>query len=146
MTRTHDTATLGRHTNWNDRGLLLLRAAVGLVFLMHGGQKLFVFGHAGVTGFMSQIGLPFPGLNAWLITLVEFGGGLALLAGAQTRIAAALLAFSMVVAIVSVHLASGFFAPAGFEYPLTLLLASLALAATGAGRFSVDHAVGGRLA
>jgi putative oxidoreductase len=121
-----------------DRGLLVLRVALGLVFLLHGGQKLFVYGHAGVTAAMAQIGLPFPAVNAVLITATEFGGGLALLLGLLTRPAAALIAFSMAVAIASVHLKSGFFAPAGFEYPLTLLLASVALILTGAGAYSLD--------
>lgn len=121
-----------------DRGLLVLRVALGLVFLMHGGQKLFVYGHAGVTAAMAQIGLPFPAVNAVLITATEFGGGLALLLGLLTRPAAALIAFSMAVAIASVHLKSGFFAPAGFEYPLTLLLASVMLILTGAGGYSLD--------
>jgi putative oxidoreductase len=129
---------------WNDRGLLLVRAALGLVFVMHGWQKLFVFGHAGVTGFLAQVGVPFPAVNAVLITAAEFGGGLALVAGFQTRLASAVLAFSMSVAIVTVHLAAGFFAPAGVEYPLTLLLVNLALIATGAGAYSVDAWLAGR--
>jgi len=123
---------------WIDRGLLVVRIALGVVFLMHGGQKLFVYGHAGVTAAMASLGLPFPGLNAYLITAAELGGGLALLFGALTRPAAAVLAFSMVVAIVSVHLRAGFFAPAGFEYPLTLLLGNLALLMTGGGKYAFD--------
>jgi putative oxidoreductase len=93
---------------------------------------------------MASLGLPFPGLNACLITAAELGGGLALLFGALTRPAAAVLAFSMVVAIASAHLRAGFFAPAGFEYPLTLLLASLALLMTGGGKYAIDARLHGR--
>jgi putative oxidoreductase len=123
---------------WIDRGLLLLRVALGLVFIAHGAQKLFVFGHGGVTGAMAALGIPFPSVNAVLVTLTEFGGGIALLTGAATRIAAAIVAFAMGVAVVTAHLPHGFFAPAGVEFPLTLLLANLTLVLTGAGRYSVD--------
>jgi putative oxidoreductase len=125
-------------TLWIDRGLLLLRIAVGVVFIAHGWQKLFVFGHAGVTGALASLGIPFPGLNAVLVTAAEFGGGLFLLAGVATRAAAAVVAFAMAVAVVAAHLSHGFFAPAGVEYPLTLLLANVALVMTGAGRYSLD--------
>ena len=125
---------MNRTAVWTDRGLLALRLALGLVFVMHGGQKLFVFGHAGVTGAMASLGIPFPALNAVLVTAVEFGGGLALLAGVATRAAAALVAFAMLVAVATAHLSQGLFAPAGVEYPLTLLLANVALVMTGAGR------------
>jgi len=129
---------MNRTTQWIDRGLLVLRIALGLVFVAHGGQKLFVFGHAGVTAALDSLGIPFPGVNAVLVTAAEFGGGLLLLAGAATRAAAAVVGFSMAVAVVTAHLAHGFFAPAGVEYPLTLLLANVALVMTGAGRYSVD--------
>ena len=123
---------------WIDRGLLLLRVALGIVFVAHGGQKLFVFGHGGVTGAMAALGIPFPSVNAVLVTAAELGGGLALLTGTLTRAAAAVVAFAMGVAVATAHLPHGFFAPAGVEYPLTLLLASLTLVLTGAGRYSVD--------
>ncbi len=127
-----------RHSLWIDRGLLLVRIALGLVFVIHGGQKLFVFGHAGVTGFMGSLGIPFPAVSAVLVTAVEFGGGLALLAGAFTRVAALLIAANMAVAIVGVHLAHGFFLPTGYEYALTLLLVSGAVVMMGGGAYSVD--------
>lgn len=130
--------TQTRTSDWTDRGLLLMRIALGIVFVMHGGQKLFVYGHAGVASGMAALGLPLPGLSAALITAVELGGGLALLAGAFTRVAAFLIAGAMGVAIVSAHLSNGFFMPTGFEYPLTLMLSSLAVLMTGPGAYSVD--------
>ena len=123
---------------WTDRGLLLLRAILGVVFIAHGAQKLFVYGLPGVAGSLASLGIPFPEVNAVLITATEFGGGLALLAGAATRVAAAFVAFAMGVAVVTVHLSHGFFAPQGVEFPLTLLVANLAIVLTGAGRYSVD--------
>ena len=126
-----------RHTRI-DLGLLALRLALGVVFVMHGGQKLFELGPGGVAGFLGSIGVPFPAVNAWLVIAAELGGGLALLAGALTRLAGLATAFTMVVAITTVHLANGFFLPAGYEFALTLMLASVALVLTGPGAFSVD--------
>ena len=121
-----------------DRGLLLIRVALGLVFVMHGWQKLAVFGLAGTAGFLGELGVPAPTLNAALLIAVELGGGALLAAGALTRVAGALLAFAMAVATIAAHGAGGFFLPTGYEFALTLGLISLAIAFTGAGRYSVD--------
>jgi putative oxidoreductase len=126
-------------------GIALLRAVTGAVFLAHGVQKLFIFGHPGVTGVLTQIGIPLPGLAAWAIALTEFLGGIALLLGLFTRWAAVPLAFGMLVAILTVHLSGGFFAPKGIEYPLTMLAISLALLLTGSGALALDNVFfGGR--
>jgi putative oxidoreductase len=127
-----------------DRGLLLLRAALGTVFVAHGAQKLLGFGLAGTAGFLESLGVPFPALNAALLIGVEIGGGMALLAGLFTRLSGALLAFAMLVALVTVHLPNGYFLPNGVEFVLTLLLASVALTQTGAGRYSLDARLSGR--
>ncbi len=121
-----------------DRGLLLIRVALGVVFFMHGWQKLFVFGVAGTAGFMASLGLPLPTVNAVAITAVELVGGLMLVAGAGTRLVGALLSFSMLVAVVTAHAANGFFLPSGYEFAMTLGLVSLAVVLTGAGRYSLD--------
>lgn len=125
-----------------DRGLLLVRAALGIVFVAHGWQKLAVYGVSGVATGFEQMGFPVPMLNAVIITAVEFGGGLLLIAGAGTRVVAALLAFAMLVATVVAHGSAGFFLPTGYEFALTLMLVSLALTQTGAGRYSVDARLG----
>ena len=125
-------------TTRTDLGLLLLRIALGTVFIMHGGQKLLGLGPTAVAGFLGTLGVPFPALNAWLVIAAELGGGLALLTGALTRLAGLATAFTMVVAIATVHGANGFFLPAGFEFVLTLLLASVAVVLTGPGAYSID--------
>jgi putative oxidoreductase len=127
-----------------DRGLLFIRAALGVVFVMHGGQKLFQFGHEGVTGAMAGLGLPMPAVSAAAIIAVELLGGLALLSGTFTRMFAFLLAGAMGVATVTAHLANGFFLPAGYEFTLTLMLVSLGVIFTGAGAYSVDALVSRR--
>ena len=129
-----------------DLALAILRVVVGIVFLAHGGQKLFVFGFDGVTGAFTQMGAPLPQITAPMVALLEFFGGLALVAGLLTRFAAVGLALVMLGAMVLVHLAAGFFAPNGVEFPLTLLAASAALAVAGAGRFSLDHLIAARRA
>ncbi|HUE54164.1 MAG TPA: DoxX family protein [Terriglobales bacterium] len=118
-------------------GTTVLRVIVGVVFLVHGSQKLFSFGFSGVTAFFTHAGIPLPAVSAPLVTLVEFLGGLALILGVGTRVAALLLACDMVGAIVFVHFKNGFFMPTGYEFALTMLAANLSLALTGPGAASV---------
>lgn len=120
-------------------GTTVLRVVVGIVFLMHGGQKLFVLGFGAVAGFLEQLGIPAPMLAAVVVTAVEFLGGVALLLGLFARWAAIPLAINMLVAILTVHLRAGFFLPDGYEFALTLLAANLALALLGSGEASVDR-------
>jgi putative oxidoreductase len=119
-------------------GLLLLRVALGTVFVAHGLQKVLVFGFAGLSDSLGAAGFPLPAPNAAVLMAVEVGGGLALLAGAYTRAAGFLLAGTMAVATVMVHLPNGYFLPNGVEFTVTLMLANLAVMLTGAGRYSVD--------
>lgn len=128
----------------NSLAALILRVGLGLALMPHGAQKLFGwFGGYGLQGtgqWMESIGLQ-PGLlMAALAGGAEFFGGLALLLGLLTRPAAALTAFTMLVAIFSVHWSSGFFnSNGGYEYAFVLLIASLSLLASGAGRLSLDR-------
>jgi putative oxidoreductase len=127
-----------------DAALLVLRLVVGLVFVLHGGQKLFVFGLGNVAGNFAKMGIPAASVTGPLVGLVEFFGGLGLIGGLLTRLSGLGLAIDMLGAIFFVHLAGGFFAPKGFEFPLTLLAASAALMAAGAGRYSLDHVIASR--
>ncbi len=124
-----------------DFGLALLRIVVGVIFLAHGYQKLFVWHIGGVAGAFAQMGIPAPHVSAYLATFAEFFGGLALLLGLFTRLAAVPVAFTMVVAILQVHLKGGFFAPQGMEYPLTLFVANIALIVAGGGAFALDTVI-----
>src|SRR5437762_13002706 len=108
----------GSNRQW---GLTVLRVIVGIVFLIHGAQKLFVFGFHGVAGMLGGIGIPVPALSAVILTLVEFLGGMALILGVVTRCAAALVAIDTMVAAPVVHVNDGCFNPKGVGYPLTLL-------------------------
>lgn len=127
------TATLAAY------GFLVLRLAAGLVFAMHGWQKLSIMGIGGVAGFFGMLGIPFPELAALVVTLVELVGGIALILGIGTRIAGALLAVNMLVAMALVHLANGFFMDTnGIELTLTLAAVSLFFALAGPGALSLD--------
>ena len=121
-----------------DIGLGILRAVVGAIFVAHAGQKLFVFGVDGVTAGFAGMGIPMASVAAPLVILAELFGGLALITGLLTRVAAASLALVMLGAIGFAHLSAGFFNPNGIEFPLMLLAAAATLVATGAGAFSLD--------
>ena len=116
-----------------DLALLLLRIVVGVIFVLAGWGKLT--GIEGVQGFFGNIGIPLPGLMAWVVALVEFAGGLMVLVGVWIRYPSILLAFIMVVAILTTKLGQDFNA---YRLDLVLLAASAALALVGSGKFSVD--------
>ncbi len=125
---------------------LALRLAAGSIFAAYGSQKLFGwFGGYGLDGtgqWMESIGLAPGYLMALAAGSAEFFGGLLLIAGLLTRPTAIVLAFTMLVAIVTVHLPNGLFmANNGYAFGLALMAIALSAAVSGAGRFSVDNLV-----
>jgi len=123
---------------------LALRIPAGIIFIAHGAQKLFgSFGGYGLEGtgqWMASIGLEPGYLMALAAGSAEFFGGIALLIGLLTRPAALVLAITMLVAIVTVHLPHGLFmSNNGYEFGLALLAISVALVVNGGGSFSVDR-------
>ncbi len=127
-----------RYSSW---GIAVFRIAVGLVFVAHGAQKLFVYGLAGTAQGMAHMGIPLPEISAAVVAFTEFFGGLALILGVASRLAALLLAINMAVAVLKVHLKSGFFLPAGFEYAFTLLAANVGLFLAGPGALALSSVV-----
>lgn len=129
---------------------LPLRVGTGAIFVAHGSQKLFGwfggYGLEGTAGWMDSIGLGPGFLMAALAGSAEFFGGLAIIAGIAVRPTAIVLAFTMFVAIFSVHISNGLFmANNGYEFALALLVAMSALAIRGAGSSSVDALIARQL-
>jgi putative oxidoreductase len=123
---------------------LPLRLGAGVIFAAHGAQKLFGwfggYGLEGTAGWMTSIGLDPGMLMAAMAGSAEFFGGLLLVTGLLVRPAALILAFTMLVAIVTVHLENGLFmSNNGYEFGLALLAISVALVFRGAGSLSADR-------
>lgn len=129
-----------------DLAALILRVALGVVMFAHGWNHTFRGGRLpGVARWFSSIGFRAPRLQAALASYTELAAGPMLVAGLLTPLAAAAVVGVMLVALVANHLKNGYFIfrpGEGYEYVLTLLLAGLALGALGAGRWSVDEAIG----
>ncbi|MET7538678.1 DoxX family protein [Streptomyces sp. NPDC005349] len=119
-----------------------MRLALGLTMAAHGTQKLFGwFGGGGIDGtgqFFAASGYPSPKSFAAVAGLSETLGGLGLVLGLLTPLAAAAVAGTLVNAI-AVKWGGGFFAPQGIEYELLIALGAVALALTGPGRIAVDR-------
>jgi putative oxidoreductase len=128
-----------------DAALAVLRVVLGATFILHGGQKLFVYGLDGVTGSFAQMGIPAAAFVGPLVAFVEFFGGIAIVLGLLTRVAALGVGATMAGAILTVHLKQGFFNPGGVEFPLALLASAVALVLTGAGAYSADAAIAKRI-
>ncbi|MGH7801990.1 MAG: DoxX family protein [Thermodesulfobacteriota bacterium] len=132
---------------------IFARLTLGIIFFAHGSQKLLGwFGGSGWSGtiqFFEQSGVP--AFLAILLIITEFFGGIAIILGFFTRLAALGLTVAMIVAIYKVHLPNGFFLNwfnvpnmgHGIEYNLALIGLSLSLLVWGAGNLSVDQMIGG---
>jgi putative oxidoreductase len=136
------------HTT-DDHVLSMLRLVLGVVFFAHGAQKMFGwFGGSGYDAtmrmFTERLGIP--AVFAVLAILAEFLGGIGLIVGLFSRIAAFGIAVNMVVAVVMVHAPNGLFmnwqgkqAGEGYEYHLLVIAMAVFIAARGAGAWSLDR-------
>ncbi|MGC9327551.1 MAG: DoxX family protein [Candidatus Hinthialibacter sp.] len=129
--------------HYREAGLLFLRLTVGVIFLIHGYDKIFQGdGLEGTAKQFSEIGLYFPYLFAWLVGGGELIGGGFLIIGLLTRESSLYLAVIMAGAIWTVHLSNGFFiSNQGYEYNLALLGACLCLVFAGGGMSSLDKVI-----
>ena len=137
-------------------GPVMVRIALGVVFIYHGWETKFAKLIAGENPmapmiaqwpFVQWVASMFPDLHVaeslgWAAGTTEFVGGICVLLGLLTRFWSAGLVIQMAVAIFTVHLANGFSGPKGYEYPLTLGLAALALFLMGPGPLSLDYLLG----
>lgn len=127
-----------------DVALLVGRVALGSVMLAHGLQKLDQGGLAGTADGFAAMGIPAPTASALFALAVELGGGVLLLLGALTPVVGVLWALNMAGAWWFVHRDAFFASDGGYELVLALAVLGLVLAATGAGRLSVDALVARR--
>lgn len=121
----------------------ILRIMFGIVFFLHGWQKLQ--NPDGFIGFVDSLGFPVPVFFGWLVILLEFVGGLLMILGLWVRPVALAFAVEMLITTLVVKTGVGFIAPqgsgVGAELDLLLLAASTALLILGAGELSVDENV-----
>lgn len=136
---------------YRDIGLLILRVAMGILFVVHGWPKLNpnspIRGTAGFAGFLKQMGVPLPLFFAWVVALLETVGAVLLILGLGTRILALGFAIEMLVAAFVAK--RGFMKvpfvaqqATGWELDFILLAASLALLFLGAGSIALDPLLG----
>ncbi|MFO1519928.1 MAG: DoxX family protein [bacterium] len=120
-------------------GLLILRLVIGAIFFKAGSGKLFGwfggFGIEGATNFFQKLGIPAPHFHAIFVGCTELLGGIALILGFLTRLAAIPLGITMIVAILTAHKDGDFY------YPLVILAACISLVDVGPGIFSLDRAL-----
>ena len=125
-------------------GLLALRVGIGIAFVVHGYPKLFMGGAVGLSKGLAATGIPGGIAAAYLAAMAEFFGGIALILGILTRPASAVMAFTMLIAMIF-HLNKGdkF---VEYSHALESGILFLALTITGPGRFSFDYKLFGSTA
>ena len=134
----------------NEFTLTIVRLVLGIVFFAHGAQKMLGwfggYGFHGTMGFFAHMGIPAP--FAFLAICAEFFGGLGLIVGLLSRIAAFGIICNMLVAIFTVHVHNGFFMNwagqqrgEGYEYHLLAIALLLIVLVRGAGALSIDRAL-----
>jgi len=129
-----------------DLAQLVARIGLGYVFFAHGWQKLHDNGLAGTTAAFRKMGIPAPEASAYYSTFVELIGGAALILGLLTGLVGLLLFADMLGAFAIVHVHNGVFVGSGgYELVAALGVGALLLAVIGAGRISVDGAIGRKL-
>jgi len=126
-------------------GTALLRIWLGILFVMHGYLGAAVLGPDAIAGYTTRMGFPAASgiALAWYLIAAHLAGGALLVIGLWTRVAALVNVPVMASAVFLLHLPEGFFmsGAGGYEFALTVLVATLAVMLLGPGALSVDHAL-----
>lgn len=133
-----------RLPSYPDAALLLVRLALGTVFIVHGWPKISTPSTA--IGMAAKLGYEPAALFGIALAAIEFGGGLLLLLGLATRVAALLIASTQIVAVKEVHWRCGYLGTEGcrgFELNFILLCGLAALMLAEAGAYALDRALTG---
>ncbi|MCL7971810.1 MAG: DoxX family protein [marine benthic group bacterium] len=130
-----------------DLGLTILRVVLGVIFIAHGAPSIFG-GMEGTIALLESQGIPAPTVTAWFISLLGFVGGMCLIAGFLVTPVALLLVVYMMLGIILVHAARGFYvlgpnANGGIEYNLLLAASLLMLVFGGPGLAAMDSRTSG---
>lgn len=136
--------TDNRTTPW---AALVMRVALGILFLAHFSLKMFVFTPAGTAKFFTSLGLP--GGLAYVTMGWELAGAIALILGVYTRIVAVALIPILLGTIVTVHGPAGFFftnTNGGWEFPAFWIIGLIVLALTGDGKYALKPTFGAKYA
>lgn len=128
-----------------DITLLVARVVLGVDLIAHGWQKVVTNGIGATADAFAGMGVPVAPVSAVFAAAVELVGGVMLVAGAVTAVVGLLVVLDMLGAALFVHLTHGIFVTnGGWELVGVIAAAALALAAAGAGRFSLDHLIASR--
>lgn len=123
--------------NSTSYAALILRLALGVMLIAHGYLKIFVFTMPGTVGFFESIG--YPGFLAYVVTLIEVGGGLMLIAGLYVR-PVALVIVPVLLGAAQVHFGNGWLFSAeggGWEYPVFLAVVAIVQSLLGEGAYAL---------
>ncbi len=128
-----------------DWALVILRLGIGATFIMHGYPKLFPSGPGGFAGLLQNLGFPGPVFFAYVVSILEFVGGIGMVLGLFVRYIGVLMVIEMIVTSSRVKMPRGvsFIFPkgTGWELDFLLLIIALALVLLGAGAISLDAAM-----
>jgi putative oxidoreductase len=123
-------------------GPVVLRLGAGITMVVHGHPKMFGLepGPKGFAGYLKSLGFPNPLFWAYVVGVTEFVGGICLLLGLLTRLAALVIAIEFLVIIVKVKWSKGFLmSKGGWEWDWALLTMAVSLLLTGPGRLALDN-------
>jgi putative oxidoreductase len=142
-----ETLLLSRSDMLVEIALFVVRVALGVCIIVHGLGKLGFHptnpgGVKAFAGWLTDLGMPFPLLNAWIATIVEFGGGILFTLGLGTRFVALALTINMLIATLTGHKGGGYLilnSPPGAEYAINLTVLFGMFVLLGPGVLSVDY-------